>query len=78
MGLCGYVFYFKLFVKMLKIRKYLLLAYVIMIIGHVVLYIMKEESLTSFILGIFAMIGLIISVILTKKNEKRLLKYLFQ
>jgi F0F1-type ATP synthase assembly protein I len=55
---------------MTKIRKYLLIAYVIMIIGHVVLYLMKEESLTSFIGGVVAMICLIISIIVSKKKEE--------
>ncbi len=55
---------------MTKIRKYLLIAYVIMIIGHIVLYLMKEESLTSFIWGVVAMICLIISVIVSKRKEE--------
>jgi hypothetical protein len=55
---------------MKKFRKFLLIAYIIMIIGHVVLFIMKEESLTSFILGVVAMVCLIISVIVSKKKEE--------
>lgn len=45
---------------------------IVIIIGHIVLYYMKEESLTSFILGVFGMICLIISIIISKKkdNEK--------
>ena len=52
---------------MTKIRKYFLIAYAIMIIGHIVLYLMKEESFTSFILGVIAMIILIISVVAPKR-----------
>lgn len=55
---------------MTKNRKYFLIAYVIMIIGHIVLYLMKEESLTSFILGVVAMICLISSVIVSKRKEE--------
>ena len=55
---------------MKKFRNFLLIAYIIMIIGHVVLYLMNEESLTSFIFGVFAMICLIISVIVSKKKEE--------
>lgn len=55
---------------MKNFRKILLIAYIAMIIGHFVLYYRNEESFTSFVWGVVAMICLIISLLFLKKNEQ--------
>lgn len=42
----------------------------LMVIGHIVLYSINEESLTSFLLGFFAMICLIISLVVSKDKSQ--------
>jgi hypothetical protein len=39
------------------------------IIAHIILYLIKEESLTSFLFGVVSMICMIISVIISNKKE---------
>ena len=68
MDSCGYVFYFEQFL-MNKFRKILIVVYVLIIIGHIVLYITKEEDFTSCVLGVVTMILFIISILISKCKE---------
>ena len=52
-----------------KFRKLLLIAYIVIIIGHIFLYFLKEESLTSFVLGVLAMVFMIIALLVSKKER---------
>ena len=52
-----------------KFKNALIIAYVVIIIGHIILYFMKEESLNSFILGIIPMVIMIIAVHVSKEKK---------
>ena len=53
-----------------RFKKILLIAYVVILIGHIILYFMKEESLISFILGVTAMVLMILGILVSKRKEQ--------
>jgi len=53
-----------------KLKKIVIGILVMLIIGHIVLYLMKESSLKSCLLGIVSMILIILSVIISKKKQQ--------
>lgn len=51
-------------------KKILIFVLITIIVGHIFLYFLKQQSLSSSILGIIGMICLIISITISKSKEK--------
>lgn len=53
-----------------RLKKILIFVLIAIIIGHILLYFLKEQSLSSSLLGMIGMICLIISITISKSKEK--------